>query len=716
MANNKDNMKLTSQFKRLADVWLCRHFSDPACPLCFPPPLIEGPIAPPGLGPKAIVPPFPKVKKEASFFNTFTLPSEVLNSNRGPNGMANAIMAVISNLLVKKKEEEVEVKEEEEQQSNTLLQSPTSASAVPKGTGPLASASSTDSCSCPLPHRRDALMCFIRKVDEYCRLRGYLKYWISMAMMEGMDMARWFFQTFRPPMIEGGSKCLETELRSELGRLAMIESITGRGGAISDVLEAIVWLLFSPLQMEGRQTLSSSAGSPAAALQILKNHTQNEPRCKELFQSMMKLCNENDTYANTVRLVLHSAYVNQLDIKDPAETNDHDTHNNDNNDDEDDDDDKKDEGYYSLFSLVLRTLFRASGFASYTDAKMECLESLFSMTTMLKLNKDPPPPPPPMKDENITTTTTQPFFSERFENRGVYNYDGDLTQSYYADLVSFNNRPPFYTDYNLGGFFTSKDMADDIMNGLDVMKKTFDLNLHILDALSEETFEEVLFDSCPTPKELLNIWFIYSGDYCKCAPLSLLYRRFRCDGNRPERPLSAWCWLDLLKKAVMVDAAMDIVPAERSTCFPYKIMFLTIKKKYESPQRKISMPPPLQAVSFKEEVALNFWVQSMRGKSVTQMKRIFNAIHRAKSNFIERNGKTMVESVIQTYDKFHQLFFPSSSSSGAPKFVIPTFEGANSLRELIAQCYANENVRPLSWLKERGVNITIHDKDGVSLL
>ena len=502
--------------------------------------------------------------------------------------------------------------------------------------------------------------------------------------------------------------------------------LTGRGGAISDVLEAIVWLLFSPLQMEGRQTLSSSSsssGSPAAAaaaLQILKNHTQNEPRCKELFQSMIKLCNENNTYANTVRLVLHSGYVNQLEIKDPAETDDHDTRDN-------DDDDKKDEGYYSLFSLALRTLFRASGFASYTDAKMECIESFFSMTTMLKPNKDHHHHPPSMRDENITTTTTttspegdrafglttQRFFSEHFENRGVYDYDGDLTLSYYADLVSFNYRPPFHNDYNSRGFFTSKDMADDIMNGLDVTKKTFDLNLRILDALNEETFEEVLFDSCPTPKELLDIWFIYNGDYCKCAPLSLLYHRFRCDGNRPERPLSASCWLDLMKKAVMVDAAMDIVPAEIPTSFPYKIMFLTIKKKYETPQRKISMPPSLQAVSSKEEVALNFWVQSMRGKSVTQMKRIFNGIHRAKSNFIEKNGKTMVESVIATYDKFHQLFFPSS---GAPKFVIPTFEGANSLRELIAQCYANENVRPLSWLKERGVNITIHDKDGVSLL
>ena len=45
-----------------------------------------------------------------------------------------------------------------------------------------------------------------------------------MAMMEGMGMARWFFQTFRPSMIEGGCKYLETELRSRWVDLAMIES------------------------------------------------------------------------------------------------------------------------------------------------------------------------------------------------------------------------------------------------------------------------------------------------------------------------------------------------------------------------------------------------------------------------------------------------------------------------------------------------------------
>ena len=156
VANKKDNKKLTSQFQRLANIWLCRHFSDPTCPSCFPLPLVEG---------CTVAAPFPKVKKEFSFFKSFTLPLEVLNSNRCPHGMANAIVAVLSNLLVKKKEEVVVVKVEVEEKKEELLQSPTSPPPVPKGAGPLAPPPSTD-CSCPLSHRRDALSVVLyKKVD-----------------------------------------------------------------------------------------------------------------------------------------------------------------------------------------------------------------------------------------------------------------------------------------------------------------------------------------------------------------------------------------------------------------------------------------------------------------------------------------------------------------------------------------------------------------------
>ena len=528
--DEKERVNLIDQFERSAHVWMCRAFGDPTCPSCFPP-LIEGTI-----------PSFPKLKPKDSFIKSFVLASSS-NPLVSELGLDSKRMTA---LVMLKISEYIENERARETSNDSVVHC----------------------CSCHSSYRRDSLMRFIKKVDKYCRLSGYLKYWIGMAMMEGLGMARWFFQTFRPSSIDGGFTSWKGGNRSELGRLAWIESCTGRGGAISDALEALVWLVFSPLQMEGH----------FKSLQALKEYTKNEPRCEELFRSIKRLCKENVTYANTINLIFNSSYINQTKVNESEED--------------------EDKGYSSLLCLAFRTLLGTGDCGFFTDAKTKCIDSLFSIMLTTKDGNDGNP--------NIrNNSSTNRLFTKSFENRYAHTYDGDMTCSHYSYMVGFNGPPSLFIDSNMTRRSDNVELRD-IANVLNVGKKTFNFSRHVLDSLNEETFEELLFDSCSNTKQLINIFFYYpgsynTGSYKNCAPLSLIYGRFRNGDGGIENRLSSSCWFVLLKKAVQIDAAMEVIP-EDINHFLCTVAFMLVKDLCEPKTDAMIMMAPLIRSS-KDEIA-----------------------------------------------------------------------------------------------------------------
>jgi hypothetical protein len=497
-----------------------------------------------------------------------------------------------------------------------------------------------------LAHQAPCFKKLLTFVNRFFRLRRSFRFWLAMGMTGNMEIARWFFSTFRP----GPSLDADDEIRKSIGkrfeieRMASLESFSGKGGPISDALELMASIMIH-----------------ATTANVMNLEKIDSPRFDELMRSIDARCKEKSESLDVMRYVWSSSYFNMSKEQEGEYV--------------------AGVGYSSLANFVLTILLDNATDRPFSPQEMRCFCNIYYIINY-------------MKPKSFRAT------SDTFEGRNEYDCNNDFTGDMIVESVAISSRRLFDTTIEKH----HKNDVNDLLSYLvhSVGEELFDLMFY--NSFLEKKSFFVDFHRIPyeetTPLKLLYLRFpkatTSTGTFNKTIP----------EEHKFYFPaISASNWFHALKMAVKIDYWVSNMPLDMDE---FEDTMREFEETDPSPTLN-NFNDLLEDQDVAKAWLLRFSrYETTESEYCCIKKRELLRIQKGEPRrSMVKAVFSAIEHVYTTWQIMEEEGI-SNSCQGNPFVGFFSDEDRESLFKMIYACHRYENLEPIAWLKGMGIEIDFH--------